>query len=197
MNEMNLTDVLEEYAASTPAGNDLNILRRMTEQYPAFAAELEDFAAARAIARYAPETEVPAEDEQRYQEIGLKNLRQILSAAPLTVLESLIEKAKAKNLNRSRFAAALGLSVSLVQYLEKRRLEFASIPPKIIARIAQVLEIGEETVASYLNQPPVAATNASFKTEERPVELKPKSFADAVREDQQLSAEEKRALLQT
>lgn len=196
MNEMNLSEILEEYAAATPAGNDLKLLRRMVDQHPQFAAELEDFAAARAIARYAPEEEISAAEEQHYREIGLENLRQVLNVALQPSLDSLLGAAKAKNLNRSKFAARLGLSVSLVQYLEKRRLEFASIPPKIVARIAEVLETAVETVAKYLNQPPVAATNASYKTQERPVEIKPKSFSEAVREDQQLSPEEKRKLLE-
>lgn len=196
MNELDLSEVLEEYAAVTPLGNDPKILRQMSEQYPQFAEDLHDFAAARAVIRYAPEVEFSTEEESRYQKIGLQNLRSILNSSPQSAVESLLETAKAKNLNRSKFAAALGLSVSLVQYLEKRRLEFASIPPKIIASIAEVLEIAEETVAKYLNQPPVAAANASYKTQERPVEIKPKSFAEAVREDQQLSPEEKRKLLE-
>lgn len=196
MNELNLSEILEEYAAATPVGNNHQILRRMTEQYPQFAEDLRDFAAARSVLRYAPEAEFSAEEESRYQKIGLQNLRSILNASPQTIVESLLEAAKAKNLNRSKFAAALGLSVSLVQYLEKRRLEFASIPPKIIARIAEVLETSEELIAKYLNQPPIAATNASFKTMNRPAEVKPKSFAEAVREDQQLSPEEKRKLLE-
>lgn len=196
MNELDLSEVLEEYAAATPLGNDHKILRRLSEQYPQFAEDLRDFAAARSVLRYAPEVEFSAEEESRYQKIGLQNLRSILNASPQAAFESLLEAAKAKNLNRSKFAAALGLSVSLVQYLEKRRLEFASIPPKIINRIAEVLEIAEETVAKYLNQPPVVATNASYKTQERPVEIKPKSFSEAVREDQQLSTEEKRKLLE-
>jgi transcriptional regulator with XRE-family HTH domain len=196
MNELDLSEVLEEYAAATPLGNDPKILRQMSEQYPQFAEDLHDFAAARAVIRYAPEVEFSMEEESRYQKIGLQNLRSILNSSPQAAVESLLETAKAKNLNRSKFAAALGLSVSLVQYLEKRRLEFASIPPKIIASIAEVLEIAEETVAKYLNQPPVAAANASYKAQERPVEIKPKSFAEAVREDQQLSPEEKRKLLE-
>lgn len=196
MNELNLSNILEEYAAATQAGNDFVILRRMSEQYPQFANDLQDFAAARSIVRYAPEAEISAEEGTRYQKIGIQNLRSILNAAPQSALESLLDAAKSKDLNRSKFAARLGLSVSLVQYLEKRRLEFFSIPPKIIARIAEVLETGEEMVANYLNLPPVAATNASYKTAERPVEMKPKSFAEAVREDQQLSEEEKRKLLQ-
>ncbi len=196
MNELDLSEVLEEYAAATPLGNDLQILRRMSEQYPQFAEDLQDFAAARSVLRYAPEVEFSAEEESRYQKIGLQNLRSTLNSSPQPSVTSLLEAAKAKNLNGSKFAAALGLSVSLLQYLEKRRLEYASIPPKIINRIAEVLELAEETVAKYLNMPPVIATNASYKTQERPVQIKPKSFAEAVREDQQLSTEEKRKLLE-
>ena len=199
MNEMNLADVLEEYALVTGDKNDQQILRQMIEKYPQFAAPLTDFAAARALANYAPEPEISAEDAARYQKMGLESLRRVLSesaTAKQTALQSLTDAAKAKGLNRPKFASALGLSVSLVQYLEKRRLDFASIPKAVITKIAQVLETGEELVATYLNQSPVATENASFKANDRPEELKPKSFAEAVREDQTLSMEEKRKLLE-
>lgn len=197
MNELNLQEVLEEYAAATGAGNDRYVLRLMSEKYPQFAEDLQDFAAARSLAKYSPEPEFSAQEKRRYREIGLQNLRSLSNSAPVKNIESLTEAAKLKNLNRAKFAAALELSVSLVQYLEKRRLEFATIPPKIIARIAEVLETGEEIVRNYLDQPPVAATGASYKTMDRPAdEMPPKSFADAVREDQQLSPEEKRKLLE-
>ncbi len=197
MNEPVLEEVLEEYAAATPLGNDLKILRLVSEKYPQFADELADFAAARAVAKHAPEEELSQEEEERVRESGLNNLRSVLASSNTAgALQSLIETAKTKGLNRTKFAARTGLSVSLVQYLEKRRLEFASIPPKIISRIAEVLETAEDAVAKYLKQLPVAATNASFKTMERPVEVKPKSFAEAVREDQKLSPKEKRKLLE-
>ena len=196
MNEPNLTDVLEEYALAAPTEFDQQILRQMTEKYPQFAAELKDFAAARAVVKYAPEQEISASDEARYRQIGMENLRTILSENADS-LESLTGAAKAKGLNRSNFADALGLSVSLVQYLEKRRLDFATIPKNVIAKIAEVLETGESLVANYLSQSAVSPANASFKATERPEERQPKSFAEAVREDQQLSAEEKRRLLES
>ncbi len=199
MNETNLQDVLEEYAISEPAENNLATLQQMIEKYPQFAADLQDFAAARAVVRYAPEVELNALEEARYQEIALNNLRAVLSAKavqPPTSLQSLTDAAKTKGLNRSKFAAALGLSVSLVQYLEKRRLEFASIPQAVIVKVAEVLETGEELVANYLRLPPNPATNASFKASERPEEMQSKSFEEAVREDQTLPAEEKRKLLE-
>lgn len=201
MSQTNLEEVLEEYAAATPTGNDLKILRSLTEEYPQYANDLTDFAAARAVVKHAPDEELSDEEERRFQESGMKNLRAVLSrvssrGASQNALQSLVETAKAKGLNRLRFAAALGLSASLVQYLEKRRLDFASIPKAVIEKVAEVLEIGEQSVANYLNQPPSLATNASFKASERPEQLQPKNFAEAVREDQQLSAEEKRRLLE-
>ena len=198
INETNLQDVLEEYAISEPAENNLATLRQMIEKYPQFAAQLQDFAAARALIKYAPEEELNADEEARHRAIGPNNLRAVLSGKAVhapTSLESLTDAAKTKGLNRSKFAAALGLSVSLVQYLEKRRLEFASIPRTVIVKVAEVLETGEELVANYLRLPPNLMRNASFKTNERPEEMQPKSFAEAVREDQALSGEEKRKLL--
>jgi transcriptional regulator with XRE-family HTH domain len=197
--ETNLQAVLEEYALAAGDNNNLQILKQMSEKYPEYAEDLQDFAAARAVIKYAPEPELSASEEARYSEIGLQNLRTVLSelnSAPHTALESLTDAAKGKGMNRSKFAAALGLSVSLVQYLEKRRLEFSSIPTAVIAKVAEVLETGEELVANYLSQSPISAANASYKAESRPEELAPKSFTEAVREDQQLSEVEKQKLLE-
>ena len=200
MNEINLVDVLEEYAMATPEGNNRQILNSMIEKYPQFDADLIDFAAARAVIKFAPETEISASEEMRYRESGVKNLHQVLGAYNSAVsgqhiLSSLMDAAKEKGLNKKTFAGALGLSVSLVMYLEKRRLEFASIPESIIAKLAQVLETAEDAISSYLSHPPDLATGASFKTSTRPEELKPKSFSEAVREDQTLTPEDKRKLL--
>lgn len=201
MSETNLDEILEEYAAATPAGNDLKVLREVSDKYPQYAEILADFAAARAVVKHAPEEELSAEEEKRFNEAGLKNLRMVLgtlneSGATANALDSLVDAAKAKGLNRKSFAAAAGLSTSLVMYLEKRRLDFASIPKTIVAKIARILETGEELVSSYLSQPSDLTTNMSFKTNTRAEDLPPKNFSDAVREDQQLSAEEKRKLLE-
>lgn len=197
--ETKLQEILEEYALAAGSRNDKQILQKMTQKYPEFAADLQDFAAARAVLNYAPEPDMSASDEKRFGEIGRENLRTVLSelnSAPKPALESLTDAAKAKGMNRAKFAHALGLSVSLVQYLEKRRLEFASIPKIVISKVAEVLETGEESVANYLNQSPIIAANASFKTNTRPEEPQPKDFSDAVREDQQLSSDEKTKLLE-
>lgn len=201
MSEPNLEEVLEDYAAATSSGNNLKILRLLTEKYPQFAADLADFAAARAVVKFAPDEELSADEEKRFRESGLKNLREILGAndsitAPQNALQSLTDTAKEKGLSRKSFAVALGLSVSLVMYLEKRRLAFASIPKNLLRKISEVLETSEDLIASYLNQPPDLSTGASFKTNTRPEDLQPKTFVEAVREDQKLSIEDKRKLLE-
>lgn len=195
-----LEEVLEEYAAATPSGNDLGELRRISEKYPQYAEELADYAAARAVAKHAPEEELEPAEEMRFQALGLANLRRVLSErhAPESagIIQSLIDLAKSKGLNRTKFAHALGLSVSLVQYLEKRRLDYATIPQSLVTKIADVLDTAQTQVAAYLNQPPDYAAQSSFKTNTRAEQSQAKSFHEAVSEDQQLSAEEKRRLIE-
>ena len=197
MNEMTLADVLESYAVETSGGNDQNVLRKWLENYPQFASDLMDFAASRAVIKFAPEEDLSAAEEQRYHEFGLNNLRAYLSKTNTspTIPESLTDLAKERGLNKAKFASAIGVSLSLLMYLEKKRLEFSSIPQAIIKKISDVLETGEEIVSSYLNQTPDLASEASFKTATRPEEVTLKSFSEAVREDQMLSSEEKKKLL--
>lgn len=198
--KLKLQEVLEEYAAATLEGNDLGELRRISEKYPQYAEELADFAAARAVAKHAPEEDLEPAEEMRFQALGLANLQRVLSEtqAPETavgIIQSLTDLAKSKGLNRTKLAQALGLSVSLVQYLEKRRLDYATIPQSLITKIADVLETAQNQVAAYLNQPPDYAAQSSFKTNTRAEQSQAKNFRDAVSEDQQLSADEKRKLL--
>ena len=151
-----LEEVLEEYAAATPNGNDLGELRRISEKYPQYAEELADYAAARAVAKHAPDEDLEAAEEMRFQALGLDSLRRVLSesreqVAPAGIIQSLTNLAKSKGLNRTKFAQALGLSVSLVQYLEKRRLDYATIPQGVIVKIADVLETAQDQVATGLH----------------------------------------------
>lgn len=193
---LTLAEVLEEYAIAASENQDQDKLRLIMEKYPQFSEELMDFAAARAQIKYSAEPEISAEEEKRYQEIGLKNLNFFLREAESSpILESLTNAAKMRGLSKSKLASAIGVSLSLVMYLEKKRLHFASIPKDIIARLAKALEISESVVSNYLNQSADLATNASFKSQTRPEEVEQKDFAEAVRQDQSLSQEQKSKLL--
>lgn len=194
MSEKTLSDVLEGYALETQAGDDLEVLQRWMTENPEFAEDLMDFAAARSQMRHI-DADISAEEEARYAQFGKATLERVLSGTVELVLESLTSLAQEKGLRKSEFAAKLGLSVSLTMYLEKRRLQFATIPDAIVKRISDVLEITERSVSSYLRLPATAG-EASFKAATRPGEVTQKSFAEAVSEDQSLPPAEKQKLLE-
>jgi transcriptional regulator with XRE-family HTH domain len=193
MTEPTLMEVLEGYAAATPNGNDQEILHRWMEDHPQFAGDLMDFAAARAYVRTVDDG--PLADEDHYDEIGSNVLKEVLIRRDVTVPESLTAAAEGKGWRKPEFAQRLGLSLSLLMYLEKRRLLFSTIPKSLIGRIAELLETSEQVIAAYLAQPPSLAGEASFKTRTRPDEVRQREFADAVREDQTLSASDRQRLL--
>ena len=192
MSDATLSEVLEGYAIDTPEGNDQETLRRWMDRHPEFAGELMDFAAARAYARNVDEGPLP--EEERYAEIGLNALKEMLGREA-AALSSLTAAAEAKGWKKPEFAKKLGLSMSLLMYFEKRRVKIATVPKGIVAKIAELLETSEQAIAAYLSQPPSMAGEASFKSQTRPEEDRQKEFADAVREDQSLSPSEKHDLL--
>lgn len=196
LNKERLATVLEEYAASTPDGNVASVLEDFVRRFPEYRAELVEFAAARAIARYLPEIEPGPEGEERDRMLAAGRLRSVLgrieSAAPIG---SLVGTAEKLGIGKQSFAKAAGLSLSLLIYLEKRRIEFATIPAEIVSRLASILQTGAESVAEYLRTPPDAVPQANYKTSGMPGRVVAKSFAEAVREDQTLTAEQKTELL--
>lgn len=192
MSGKTLAEVLEGYAVETSGGNDLAVLRRWIEENPEFADDLMEFAAARAIVAQ-PDEEFTEDEEARFRELGRSVLANAMTKAQ-EAPQSLAAAAAEKGWDKAEFAKRLGISISLLMYAEKRRLQFSSIPKVMIERIAGLLEMTEQTVANYL-QMPAATGGTSFKTATRPDSVSQKSFADAVREDQTLTTAEKRALL--
>ncbi len=193
---MTLGDVLEGYAVETPDGNDNAVLRDWIARHPEFADDLADFAAARAIVRHTPDEEPSADEEARDRKLASERLAGVLEQlrkAP--EISSLTQLASDKGLNKSAFANALGLSLSLLMYLEKRRLDVASVPRRIVARIGELLGTGESAVAAYLSKSPDALPQANYKAALMPKAVGRKDFAAAVAEDQTLSPEQKRNLL--
>ncbi len=191
-----LGEILEGYAAATPDGNDSAILRDWIRRHPEFADDLADFAASRTVILYCVDVEPTPEEEERARERAGQRLAAALSEMRRPIpIESLTGLAERKGMNKKAFADAAGLSLSLVIYLEKRRLAFESIPRALIGRLASIVSVAEESVAAYLRQGPELAPAANYKAARMPGEVVQKSFADAVREDQILSPEQKSGLL--
>ena len=191
-----LEDVLEEFAlAVSHEGNDEKILREMTGKYPQFREHLFDYAAMLSFEKHTPEAEIPTEEMKKFEEKGLQNLQKFLDENRQTKLESVADKARELGMKKGKFAKALGVSVSLVMYLEKRRLDFSTIPKDLIKRIAETIKTTEDAVANYLKRSMTLSEQTSYKSDSRPEDLKQKSFADAVKEDTNLTSDEKEKLL--
>ncbi len=197
-NQNRAQEVLEGYAAATPGGNDYRILRDWIAQFPEFAEDLEIFAASRAIARHVPDETPTAEEEAARQTAAAELLKRLMPArgqspSPIASLTGLAEK---KGLDKAKFAHLTGLSVSLVMYLEKRRLAAASVPKALVRRVAHVLGAADESVAAYLGRPSGPLLQANFKAAKMPdAESAQKDFRQAVAEDQTLTAIQKEELL--
>ena len=220
MTEKNLSELLEEYAIATQDRSDVKILRQWMDRNPEYAEDLMDFEASRTMLRYAQEDLTENEIvhcREMASRVLERALRELKSSAafdrsaetategvPATAQpdsdaaaeppKSLTEAASAKGFDKAEFARRIGLSLSLLVKLEKRRIAAATIPAAIIRRIAETLAQKEQAITNYFQLPAVTA-GASFKAASRPDELKPESFAEAVRRDQMLSEAERQELL--
>jgi hypothetical protein len=183
---------VEGYAIATPDGNDPAKLLDWVKRFPEFADDLLAFAAMRAVAEKMPEEEISAEEEAADRARALERLRGL--ASPRRI-ESLVRAAESAGLARAQFAAAIGVSLSLLVYLEKRRIRAATVPRKMIRRISEAIKQTEDAVSAYLSLPSDGALGANYKTGGMPGNAFQKAFADAVREDQTLTAAQKEELL--
>lgn len=193
--------VLESYAYETPESVDRQaVLERYIKEFPQFTNELKSFAIERDLLKFSHLENISEAEKEEHRKASRETLRSFLERKGSTVAEepeikSLNLLAKSKGIKKIDLARRLGISISLLIYLEKRRLQLETIPQKFIKRIAEVLEQTENAIQAYLGQRADFATDASFKTEDRPQDIEQKSFTEAVRQDQTLSEKEKQELL--
>ena len=191
----NLQDIFEAYSLQTPNGNDLDILQKYIEKYPQFEHELLEFAKERSLLKFDLETEISTEEKTRFAEISRRNFEQFWKSRNIQTqsIESLTATAKALGMKKQEFARRIGLNPAQLFNLEIRSYIFSTIPNSLIETVAETLQTTKETIENFLNQTPNLAAN--FKSQTRPDEIKQVSFAQAVTEDETLSAEEKERLL--
>jgi hypothetical protein len=136
------------------------------------------------------------EESEREFLSRLGNLKSGLDeAATVLEIESILSSAKKLGLDALGLADATGLSVVLVMKLDRRLIDFRSIPEKIFGVLATALHAATAVVAEYLRQPPVLATEARFRANENPKVPEPQDFFDAVRSDKSVSEDRRVALL--
>lgn len=201
ISEVSLEDVLEGYAVATPDPSDLAALRSWIARYPQYASELMEFAGNRSLFQFLPEPEVSSAEEERFISEGLAFAKRLAAQSTRAAVDesapvsSIVKAGQQLGLKVIQLAADTGLSVGLVMMLEQRLITFASIPQAVVGRVATALRRSEESVAAYLRQPASMAPNASYKSQSQPKLTSQQEFADAVRDDRVLSAEQKAELL--
>ena len=197
--QRSLIKVLENFAFDTQDASDRQtVLEKYVNEFPQFADELKSFAVENDLLEFSHLEPISDAEMQNHLRASRKTLNKFLASKESKVAEikSLYAVGEQIGLKKKDIKQRLGISTSLLVYLEKRRLEFQSIPPKLIKRIADLLKQTENSISQYLNQASDFAGEANFKTNSRPeADNRTKTFAEAIREDQELTKEQKQELL--
>jgi len=192
--QLPLNEILEGYAMATPEGNDPGVLREWISRYPEAEGDLLAFASERAAIRSGRE-KFGEEDKVSARLRGREAVDSVLSdiSEPPAIV-SLFRRAEDRGLGKQEFANTLGMTVSLVMLLEKRRVIADTVPARVVGAIASAIGSTMDEVFAYLRLPR-PATSAAFKAEERPREIPRQDFREAVMTDPGLAEEQKRILL--
>lgn len=191
--DLALQEILEGYAMETPGGNDPSVLRRWIEVHPEHADALMAFAADRALVESGTD-DLTEEETAAARRRGHAALESFFSKEKSAAITSLTGMAEERGLNKQAFAQAVGMTISLIVLFEKRRVKAASVPRKVLERVASTVDTTAEAVRAYLERPQIAPS-ASYKAEERPEEQPQQDFAEAVRGDTGLTEEQKAELI--
>ena len=190
-----LQDIFEAYSLQTPDGNDFDILQKYIEKYPNFENELLEFAKERSLLKFDLETELLPEEKNRFAEISRHNFEKFWAKqnSQTQPIESLIAIAKSLGMKKQEFAKRIGVNGNQLFNLEVRKFILSTIPQNLIETVAETLQTTKETIENFLKLTPSVAAN--YKSQERPDEIKQISFAQAIKEDETLTTEDKERLL--
>lgn len=126
---------------------------------------------------------------------NLKGGLEKAATTPEPEIESILSRARRLGLDAPDLADATGLSVVLVTKLDRRLIDYGSIPEKIFEVLANALHAATAQVTEYLRQPPALAMGARFRADENPKIPEPQNFFDAVRSDKSISEQRRVELL--
>jgi len=122
----------------------------------------------------------------------LKTLRNAPEMNPSSF--GILSRAQELGLSIVNFANLTELSVALVTKLDRRLIEFASIPREVLKKLSEVLKVSAVEPETYLQRGAAFAIGAEYKADEAPVLPEKQDFFEAVLSDKTIS-EERRAYL--
>jgi hypothetical protein len=184
-----LDDILDAYLEG---GADDSSLNNLIRRFPQFEQELTEFAASRTLMhgmQPAAGTHIPPDDELAARGMGI--VQQLLGAPARAPIQSLIAEARARGLSPQQLRDAVGLGSGVLMKLDRRLIQFGSIPRAAIEQIAAAIQRDFSSVVNYLQQGPTLAASASYRSEQAPQVGAQEDFASAVRTDTTMSAEQR------
>lgn len=162
--QLSADDVLRAFAMDFQPGT--GVLQRYLAEYPEHSLALIDLSME--LTREFDDTIPPGHAEFDLVAAGMARLRE--NAATLQSLEA----APAKVFTEAISALALPMQVGLA--FRERRIEVATLPHRIAAKMAEALKTSTETLLSYLALPAVAPMARARKSAVKPVAPEKVSF---------------------
>jgi hypothetical protein len=186
--------VLDAYVAAAEAPSHA-LLTEWIRQFPQYRQELTDFTVAWSrLAHTMPAIDVDF-DEENFVLRGMSIVQNLLhqqsetQAPPATSghpLGSILLEARQLRWPLDAFIARLELSRALLAKLDRRLIEYVTIPMQLIENLARALKRDVLSVSRYLMQPSTLAPDASYRAEQAPAVPAKEDFFDAVRNDSEL-----------
>lgn len=192
--EDDVMEILEGYAAATPEGNDHELLRQWIERHPDYAQDLIEFAVSRDLVNEFEDASFTDDTEKMRYVARAREIFRNYMATQSAPLVGIIVRAEELQLKKKDLMERLGISPELLAYLDQRAIEYASIPKTFVQRLAHTLDSSVESVAAFLRQD-INPAQAFHKSSGRPEELVKQDFTTVVRNDINLSDEQKDSLI--
>jgi DNA-binding XRE family transcriptional regulator len=193
-NQKDLQSVLDEMFAAEKSFS-FESVRTWQARYPQFAREITE-----AVADWREFEFFALEDsDEELPELSAtaeKALEKVLAQFQPQSFEemtNLRETAEKKGLARESLPQILGVSETLMRKIERRNLK--EIPNWLEKKLAEILQISTESVQKFFDLPATLSPAARYKSKNAPQTQAKQTFAEAVKNDPELTEEEKRELL--
>ncbi len=186
--------VLDEMFASEKEFT-FEVVRAWQKRYPQFSQAI-----AEAVSDWREFEFFALEDEETetlpLSEIAENAMKKALTNARLQTVETITdlrELAEKRGVERESLITKLGVSETILRKIERRNLK--EIPGFIKKKIAEILNVSLESLEAFFSLPAMLPKAARYKSKNAPQTQPKQSFAEAVRNDPELTDERKRELL--
>ena len=198
--QYSLDDVLDAYSEASEIPSR-EILADWIARYPQYERELIEFTVAWIQSEELPEIPGDQKDLSARLQGGLHIVQQIYekrraedqaqNQQSRAKMVSLIMDGSFLGWSTDQFARQINLSVAILRKLENRLINAATIPIDLIKLIGDSIQRDPSEITAYLGQPPMLQPGQMYKSKQPPIIGKPQDFFDAIRNDGELTDEQR------